>query len=116
VRQEIYALLISHFIVRKIMFQASLEAGVAPTRISFTATMKIIKSKLAEVPNTPRGVSKWMKLVITDAATEILPQRDGRINPRVLKKTTSHWTKKKQKHRKPKQPNAEFQHSIVILV
>lgn len=115
VRQEIFSLLISHFIIRKIAFDASFEAGVPPTRISFQATFKIFQSKLAEVAIVG-NIDRWYQLIVAEAATEVLPPRNGRINPRVLKKTTSAWTKKRDKHRKPKQPQTSFQESIVILV
>ena len=115
VRQEIFALLISHFIIRKIAFDASLDAGVVPTRISFQATFKIFQSKLAEVAIIGE-VKEWYRLIVAEAATEIIPPRNGRVNPRVLKKTTSAWTRKRDKHRKPKQPENSFEDSIVILV
>jgi len=115
VRQEIYALLISHFIVRKVAFEASREAGVEPNRISFTATFKILQSKLAEVTSIG-SVPLWYRLVVAEAAKETLPPRNGRINPRVRKKTTSAWMRKRDKHRNPKQPKTEFDESIVILV
>ena len=115
VLQEIYALLISHFIIRKISFDASMKANVQPRRISFTATYKILKSKLLEA-SLFSDVKRWYQLIVAEAAKEVLPERDGRINPRVLKKTTSAWTKKRDKHRKPKQPETEFEESIVILV
>ena len=113
--QEIYALLISHFIIRKIAFDASCKAKVAPRRISFTATFKILQSKLAEV-TIIGNIQQWYRLIVEDAAKEVLAPRTGRINPRVKKKTTSAWIKKRDKHRKPKQPTTEFLESIVILV
>lgn len=115
VRQEIFALLISHFIIRKIAFDASQKAGVPPTRISFQATFKILQSKLAEVA-VIGSIQKWYQLIVVEAATEVIPRRTGRINPRVRKKTTSAWKRKRDKHRKPKQPKASFEESIVILV
>lgn len=115
VHQEILAMLISHFIIRKIAYDASQEAGVEPTRISFKATFKIFQSKLAEV-TIVGNIEKWYQLIVAEAAKELLPIRTGRINPRVLKKTTSAWKKKRDKHRKPKQPKTTFEDSIVILV
>lgn len=114
VHQEIWALLISHFIIRKIAFDASIKAGVSPTRISFTATVKIFQSKLSEVA-TVGSVSRWYSLIVAEVAQEVIAPRNGRINPRVLKKTTSAWPRKKDRHRKPKQPETDFEDSIVIL-
>lgn len=113
--QEIYALLISHFIIRKIAFDASRKAKVPPRRVSFTSTFKILQSKLAEVTMIG-SIHQWYRLIVDEAARELLAPRSGRINPRVKKKTTSAWIKKRDKHRKPKQPNTEFHESIVILV
>lgn len=115
VRQEIYALLISHFIIRKIAFDASRKASVAPARISFTATARILQSKLTEV-TIVGNIKQWYRLIVDEAAKEVLPPRSGRINPRVKKKTTSAWKRKRDKHRLPKQPKNEFRESIVILV
>lgn len=115
VRQEIWALLISHFIIRKIAFDASRKAKVPPQRISFTATAKILQSKLTEV-TIVGDIKRWYHLIVNEAAKEISPPRNGRINPRVKKKTTSAWTRKRDKHRKTKQPKTEFHDSIVILV
>jgi len=114
VRQEILALLISHYLIRKIAFDASRKAGVPPTRISFTAACRIFQSKLAEV-TTIGSVEEWYQLIIAAVANEVIADRDGRINPRVLKKTTSEWTRKRDKHRKPRQPTTTFRDSIVIL-
>ena len=113
--QEIYALLISHFIIRKIAFDASRKAKVPPRRISFTATFKILQSKLAEV-TIIGDIKRWYKLIVKEVAKEILPPRSGRINPRVKKKTTSARKRKRDKHRKPKQQNTDFLESIVLLV
>jgi hypothetical protein len=113
--QEIYALLISHFIIRKIAFDASRKAKVKPRRISFAATFKILQSKLAEV-TIIGDIKAWYQLLVAESAKELLPLRNGRINPRVKKKTTSAWIKKRDKHRKPKQPKNQFHDSIVILV
>lgn len=115
VLQEIYALLISHFIIRRIIFDASQKAGVEPTRISFTATFKIFQSKLAEVTSVG-SVERWYELIVAEVAQEVLAPRTGRINPRVRKKTTSAWPRKRDKHRKPKQPKTLFDESIVLLV
>src|ERR1019366_1516383 len=38
--QELYALLLDHYVVRTLMFEAALEAGVPPLRISFTGALK----------------------------------------------------------------------------
>lgn len=98
VRQEIYVLLIAHFIIHKVIVDASIKAGVEPTRISITATLKIVKSKHPEVPMSSSKTPLWYQLILAEVATEILPPRSNCINPRALKKTTSAWTRKRNKH------------------
>lgn len=44
--QEIYGLLIGHWAVRSLIFQAASSAGVSPLRLSFTGTLRVIRRAL----------------------------------------------------------------------
>ncbi len=50
--QEVYAWLLGHWTVRLLMFQAATSAGVAPLRLSFTGTLRVIR----------RAVPKFQRL------------------------------------------------------
>ena len=50
--QEVYAWLLGHWTVRVLMFQAATSAGVAPLRLSFTGTLRVIR----------RAVPKFQRL------------------------------------------------------
>jgi hypothetical protein len=50
--QEIYGLLLGHWAVRLLMFQAASSAGVPPLRLSFTGTLRVIR----------RAVPKFQRL------------------------------------------------------
>ncbi len=41
--QEVYGWLLGHWAVRLLMFQAATEANVAPLRLSFTGTLRVIR-------------------------------------------------------------------------
>ena len=41
--QEIYGLLLGHWAVRSLIFQAASSAGVSPLRLSFTGTLRVIR-------------------------------------------------------------------------
>ncbi len=41
--QEVYGWLLAHWAVRFLMFQAATEAQIAPLRLSFTGTLKVIR-------------------------------------------------------------------------
>ncbi len=49
--QEIYGWLLGHWAVRSLIFQAATSAGVAPLRLSFTGTLRVIRRAL---PNFQR--------------------------------------------------------------
>jgi hypothetical protein len=87
--QEIYGLLIAHYLIRVLMQQAAAEQGVDPQRISFTNTLKIFRCRLPECPSSQRGRRQWHRLLIAEIGEEILPPRRNRINPRVIKKKIS---------------------------
>jgi len=44
--QEVAGLLIAHWLVRKLMFDAAREAGVSPLRVSFVGTLKLLRHAL----------------------------------------------------------------------
>ena len=41
--QEIYGLLLGHWAVISLIFQAASSAGVSPLRLSFTGTLRVIR-------------------------------------------------------------------------
>ncbi len=44
--QEVYGWLLGHWAVRVLMFQAATSAGIAPLRLSFTGTLRVIRRAL----------------------------------------------------------------------
>lgn len=50
--QEVYGWLLGHWAVRHLMFIAATEANIAPLRLSFTGTLRIIR----------RAVPKFQRL------------------------------------------------------
>ena len=115
VMQEIYGLLIGHYVIRTLMQQAADKDGINPQRISFTNTLKILRCRLPECPKSERGRRRWHRKLIDEISEEILEPRRNRINPRVIKKKMSNWKKKKPEHRKYPQPQKEFRDAVVIL-
>jgi hypothetical protein len=115
VLQEIHGLLLGHYVVRVLMYQAAVEKGIDPQRISFTNTLKILRCRLPECPKSLSGLRKWHKALLEEIGEEILPERRNRINPRVIKRKMSRWKKKKPEHRRYPQPAKEFRSAIVML-
>jgi hypothetical protein len=113
--QEIYGLLLAHYVLRTLMFEAARHAAVGPLRISFTGTLKILRSRLPECPSSPRGRDLWWHRLLEEIAEEQIPPRRNRINPRVIKRQQSKWPKKRPCHRHIAQPTQPFRDSIAIL-
>lgn len=117
VEQEIEGLLLAHFAIRALMFEAASEQGLDPRRLSFTGTLKILRCRLPEAPRNPKdkaGRQRWWEDLIAEVGEEVLPPRRNRINPRVIKRKMSKWPKKRAHHRHPPQPTKPFRESIVI--
>ncbi len=112
--QEIYGLLLGHYVIRVLMQEAAAREGIDPQRLSFTATLKILRCRLPECPASRRGRREWYHNLVEEIAEEVLPERRDRINPRVIKRKMSKWMKKRPVHRCYPQPTKQFAAAIVI--
>ena len=115
VLQEIYGLLLGHYLIRSLMQQAAAQQQIDPDRISFTNTLKILRCRLPECPPSQRGRRRWHRDLIDEISEEIIEPRRNRINPRVIKKKMSKWPKKRCRHRHYPQPGKGFREAIVML-
>lgn len=113
--QEIYGLLLGHYVVRRLMCDAAAPTQLPPLRLSFTATLKILRCRLPECPRSEAGRQRWYKDLLAEIAEEVLPQRRDRINPRVIKCKMSKWLKKRPEHRRNPQPEQRFRETVEIL-
>jgi len=112
--QELYGLLLGHYVVRVLMQEAAASRGLDPQRMSFTGALKILRCRLPECPASRRGRGRWYHNLVAEIAEEVLPQRRDRVNPRVIKRKMSNWRKKRHEHRHYPQPTKGFAESIVM--
>jgi Insertion element 4 transposase N-terminal/Transposase DDE domain len=113
--QELYGLLLGHFVIRQLMCEAAVVARVAPRDLSFVDTLKILRCRLPEVPRTTANLPRWYQALVAEVAEAVLPPRRDRINSRVVKRKMSHWPKKREKHYDLPQPSTQFRQSIVMM-
>jgi hypothetical protein len=113
--QELYALLLDHYVVRVLMFEAAQEAQVSPLSISFTGTLKILRCRIPHCPRKRVAQVRWWRNLVHEVAEEVLPPRRNRINPRVIKRKMSKWKKKQTNHRPYPQPTRSFAEAIVMI-
>jgi hypothetical protein len=113
--QELYALLLDHYILRVLMFEADQKARMAPVAVSFVGTLKILRCRIPECPRTRKAQYQWWQNLVLEVAEETLPPRRNRINPRVIKRKMSKWPKKRPQHRPYPQPTRSFARAIVMI-
>jgi hypothetical protein len=116
VRQEIYGVLLAYNAVRGLMHEAALAEQIDPRRLSFLNSLRILRDTVADMRNArteqlPTLYRGMLKLI----GQCRLPPRDGRINPRVIKRKMSKWLKKRPQHYRPPQPSKPFDQAIVLL-
>src|SRR5450759_1394905 len=112
--QELYGLLLGHYVIRVLMQEAAASQGLDPQRMSFTGALKILRCRLTECTASRSGRSWWFHNLVAEIAEEVLPERRDRINPRVIKRKMSNWRKKRPEHRHYPQPTKGFAESIVM--
>lgn len=113
--QEIEGLLLAHYVIRALMAEVAQKEGIDPRRLSFTGTLKILRCRMAECPKDAPGQREWYEDLLKEIATEKLPPRRDRINPRVIKRKMSKWAKKRAAHRNYPQREKTFRQSIDML-
>jgi hypothetical protein len=116
VLQELYGLLLAHYAIRAVMHQAALKADVAPDRLSFVSTLRILRNAIFEFQIIAESQkAAWYERLLRDIGRERLPQRDHRCNPRVVKRKMSNFALKREQHRHWPQPAKSFAETVVIL-
>lgn len=112
--QEVWGLMLAHFVVRDLMCQAAAEAGLPPVRLSFTGTLKILRCRLPECPPPGPRRTAWWDALVQEVSRETIEPRRDRVNPRVIRVQLSKWPRKRKKHYDYPQPTKKFRESIVI--
>jgi hypothetical protein len=113
--QEVTGLLLAHYVVRVLMFEAARRQELPPRRMSFTGALKALRCRLPECPKSKLGLQRWHEDLLAEIGEEVLPPRRNRSNPRVIKRKMSHWLKKRPKHRASPQPTKSFRKRILVL-
>jgi hypothetical protein len=93
--QELYGLLLAHYVVRAVMYEAALQAGLDPDRMSFVHALGLIITMipLMQALDEPLRAALY-QLVLDDLVRLRLPPRELRTNPRVVKRKSSKFRHK----------------------
>jgi hypothetical protein len=114
--QELYGLLIAHFIIRYLMHEAALQAGIDPDRLSFIHAVEVIKDAIPEFQMVAEDQREQLyQRLLRDIARQPLPERRNRVNPRVVKRKMSNFLKKRPEHYQWPQPEISFREAVVVI-
>lgn len=115
--QELYALSLAHFVVRKTMFEAAVVGGLDPDRVSFTGAFQILQTRLPECPPhpTPFALRNWYENLVLETSQELVEPRRNRINPRVIKRARCKWPSKKPEHYNRPKLQKLFREAVLML-
>ncbi len=117
VLQELYGLLVAHYAIRAVMHTAAVRAAVAPDRLSFVNTVRILRNAVFEAQIVAKEQrTQWYDRVLREIGREVLPVRDHRCNPRVVKRKMSKFDLKREQRRHWPQPTKSFAEAIIILI
>ena len=97
-RQELYGLLLAHYIVRWWMHQSACEANLDPDRLSFTHAVEVLDTACYEFALVTREefprLRERLLADLREPAT-VLPPRRLRFYPRVVKRAYSAFYRKR---------------------
>ena len=107
---------LGHYVTRKLMHEAAVQADLDPDRLSFLGCLHILRTRLPECrAKTPEELATWYQHLLWELSTERTEPRRNRINPRVVKQKMSKFKKKRPVHRPVPPLKKTFVESLVVL-
>ena len=98
VRQELYGLLLAHYLVRWWMHQSAREADLDPDRLSFTHAVEVLDTACSAFALVAReSLPRLQERLLADLRepATLLPPRRLRFYPRVVKRAYSSFHRKR---------------------
>lgn len=95
--QEVYGILLAHYAVRKVMFDAARQIAVDPDRLSFVGALRLIRDALPELDAAPTDQARLRRyrVLLADIGKSLIPPRRSRSYPRVVKRKMSKFKLKR---------------------
>jgi hypothetical protein len=110
--QEMYGLLVGHYVVRQVMAQAAGQRGsaVEAVRLSFKSSLQVMEDRLKDAAE-----GDWLQQLQREVGWQKLRPKRPRKYARVKKATRSRWPNKKPGTKPPPQPTRHLSEIIRIL-
>lgn len=113
--QELYGLLIAHYIIRALMHQAAQQVQLDPDRLSFIRAVRVLQQAVPEFQMTaPEQLPALYQRLLRDIGRKRLPQRRLRSNPRLVKRKMSKFKLKRAKYLARPQPTFSFREAVEV--
>jgi hypothetical protein len=112
--QEVYGLVLAHYVVRQVMHDAAVVASQDPDRLSFIDSLRVLQCQLPESPGV--STETWYQRLLREVRRQVQRPRRDRWYARVIKRKMSNWMKKRPEHCGTPQPIKPFRESVVILI
>jgi hypothetical protein len=112
--QEVYGVVLAHYLIRRVMHEAAVTGCIDPDRLSFTNSLRLLKCHLPEAPWRP--AAGWYQRLVREVRRQQLRPRRQRWYPRVIKRKMSKWRKKRPEHLRPPPPTKPFDQAVLILI
>jgi hypothetical protein len=105
VKKEIAVHLLAYNLIRAAMAQTAVLYNTHPRQLSFKAAMQLLRASDIDARRDPgMTTSSRYDLLLCSIASNVLPRRPGRVEPRVKKRRSSNYPlmiKRRQELRKP---------------
>lgn len=111
--QEIYGLILAHYVMRRVMHDAAVVASQDPDRLSFIDSLRVLQCQLPE--SRAVSIETWYQRLLREVRRQVLRPRRDRWYPRVIKRKMSNWMKKRPNHRNLPQPTKPFREAVVLI-
>jgi Insertion element 4 transposase N-terminal/Transposase DDE domain len=114
--QELYGLLIAHYIIRAFMHEAAVRANLDPDQLSFVGAFRLVQHAVPEFQLAHPSIHPHLlDRLLRDIAHERLPPRRNRVNPRVVKRHVLRYILKRPEHAHWPQPSCEFRCAVRLI-
>jgi hypothetical protein len=110
--QELYGLLLAHFVVRCWMLHAAEQTQLDPRRLSFVNALRLLRDSLP-LGHLPLPIA-LLDFLLDTLSHLRLPPRLDRIIPRVVKRRQTKFPRKRAAHRSYPQPTKPFRRAVQL--
>jgi hypothetical protein len=114
--QELYGLVLSHYLIRSVMNAAASTGAAAPVQLSFVAALELVRQSLVEFQVISR--SDWPDLfqrLLRDILAAQLPPRRNRVVNRTVRRSLSKFQRKRAQKRVPVQPLTAWLDAFALI-